>query len=351
MLRLSFKIVVVRKSRKKRMIKLSHHPCNLLRHRCIRWSKANMVTKMNVFDREVKRLQRDAAARLPDSNDFDYLHVEVGKILMDRVNDISSTRKFSVVVDLGSLAGNNAQLLQEREDITTLFQLELSEGMLTRDKHLDQNFRIKPVRIHGDEEFLPFAPESIDLFISNLSLHWVNDLPGVFKQVRQCLKPDGAFLGSMFGGDTLLELRSSFILAEQEREGGISNHVSPFTKISDIGDILSSSGFTLPTIDLQRYNIDYADPFVLMNDLRSMGESNATLNRRKFLKRETLMAAAAIYKELYKNENGTVPATFEVVFFIGWAPHESQPRPKRRGSATHSMKEFETGPTSEGENK
>lgn len=141
-----------------------------------------MFQKMNVFDRNVKRLQRDAAARLKDSNDFDYLHVEVGKVLLDRLNDIAN-HKFNVVVDLGSLTGNNIKLLQDREDIQTLFQLELSKGMLTRDQALDKDLRLKPIRINGDEEHLPFAPGSIDLFISNLSLHWVNDLPGVFKQV------------------------------------------------------------------------------------------------------------------------------------------------------------------------
>jgi len=249
-------------------------------------------------------------------------------------------------VDLGSLTGYNAHGLQERPELETLFLLELSEGMLTRDKQFDKDMRIKPIRIVGDEEHLPFAPQSIDLFISNLSLHWVNDLPGVFRQVRNCLRPDGAFIGSMFGGDTLLELRSSFVLAEQEREGGITNHVSPFTKISDLGDILSSSGFTLPTIDQQRFNIEYADPFVLMHDLRCMGESNASLIRRSFMSRDTLMATAAIYKELYGTKSkydtnaDVVPATYDVYFFIGWAPHESQPLPKRRGSHTRTLHEF-----------
>jgi len=267
--------------------------------------------------------------------------VEIGKLLMDRIHDVS--HKFETVVDLGSLTGNNLALFQERQDVKTLFQVELSEGMLTRDVDLDVNYRLKPIRVVADEEFLPFADSSIDLVLSNLSLHWVNDLPSVFQQVRRCLRPDGAFIGALFGGDTLLELRSSFVLAEQERSGGISNHVSPLTTIGDVGDLLTSAGFAIPTIDLQTFNVDYADPWVLMNDLRSMGESNASIHRRKNMSRDVLSATAAVYKVMYGQEQGTVPATFDVIFFIGWAPHKSQPKPKPRGSQTHSLAEFAGG--------
>lgn len=48
-------------------------------------------------------------------------------------------------------------------------------------------------------------------------------------QIKEALKPDGVFLGALFGGDTLFELRTSLQLAEVEREGGISPHVSPMT--------------------------------------------------------------------------------------------------------------------------
>jgi len=176
--------------------------------------------------------------------------------------------------------------------------------------------------------------------VSNLSLHWVNDLPGSFQQVKKCLKDDGVFIGSMFGGDTLQELRSAFLLAEQERDGGVSQHVSPFTGISDIGNLLSGAGFSLTTIDQELFTVNYTDPFILMHDLRGMGENNATHLRRKFTSKETLFSAAAIYKALYGNEDGTVPASFNVVFFIGWAPHKSQPKPAQRGSQTHSFSDL-----------
>lgn len=116
-----------------------------------------------------------------------------------------------------------------------------------RDVEEDSKYRLKPIRIQGDEEFLPFQDNSLDLVISNLSLHWVNDLPSTFAQIHRCLKNDGVFLASLFGENTLQELRSSILLAQQEREGGLSAAVSPFTRISDIGSLLSQARFTLPT--------------------------------------------------------------------------------------------------------
>ena len=73
-----------------------------------------------------------------------------------------------------------------------------------------------------------------------------------------------------------------------------------------------------------------------MHELRGMGESNAVTMRRGWLSRDTLLAAAAIYDELYGDvlEDGTkvVPATFELVYMIGWAPGADQPAALERGA-------------------
>ncbi|CAM9587522.1 unnamed protein product [Ascophyllum nodosum] len=184
----------------------------------------------------------------------------------------------------------------------------------------------------ADEEFLPFPPGSFDLVLSNLALHWVNDLPGALIQIKQALKPDGAFIGAMLGGTTLTELRSCILLAEQDREGGQSIHTSPAAHVADCGSLLQSAGFSLPTVDQDTIQVAYPNAFALMEHLQGMGESNAATNRRPRVSRETLLAAAAAYQALYGEEDGTVQATFQIVYMIGWAPHESQPQPKRRGS-------------------
>lgn len=182
--------------------------------------------------------------------------------------------------------------------------------------------------------------------ISNLALHWFNDLPGIIKSINNCLKPDGVFLASLFGGETLYELRSSLQLAESERKGGLSPHLSPFTKIRDIGALLNRAGFTMLTIDTDEMVIGYPSMFELLHDLKGMGESNATFNRPLTISRDVLIAASAIYDEMYQkknpetNENG-IHATFQVIYFIAWKKHESQPKPLERGSANVSFKDLE----------
>lgn len=195
-------------------------------------------------------------------------------------------------------------------------------------------------KILVDEESLPFKDNSIDIFLSSLSIHWINKLPQFFAEIVRCLKPDGVFMGCMFSGQTLYELRCSLQLAETEREGGFAPHVSPFVEPVDVGTLLSRNGFNLLTIDTDEIQVKYSSIFKLIDDLKSMGESNVAWNRRLHLHRESLLAAAAIYHEFYGDEKGQILATFQVTNFIGWKPHESQPKPAARGSATVSFKDI-----------
>lgn len=173
------------------------------------------------------------------------------------------------------------------------------EGLLPASmtsKSVTQEGNAKILNLLGDEEHLPFSPASFDLIVSNLSLHWINDLPGAMTQARDVLKPDGVFLASMFGGNTLKELRVAFQLAEQEREGGISPHISPSAHVADCGSLLQAAGFALPTVDVDTITVSYPDALVLMEHLQGMGESSAILTRRPYVSRETFLAAAAIYQ-------------------------------------------------------
>ncbi|XP_058535630.1 arginine-hydroxylase NDUFAF5, mitochondrial [Ochotona princeps] len=144
----------------------------------------------------------------------------------------------------------------------------------------------------------------------------------------------------MFGGDTLYELRCSLQLAETEREGGFSPHVSPFTAVNDLGHLLGRAGFNTLTVDTDEIQVNYPGMFELMEDLQGMGESNCSWNRKALLHRDTMLAAAAVYREMYGNEDGSVPATYQIYYMIGWKYHESQARPAERGSATVSFGEL-----------
>jgi SAM-dependent methyltransferase len=186
----------------------------------------------------------------------------------------------------------------------------------------------------ADEERLPFAPESFDLVLSNLSLHWVNDLPGCLLQIRRILKPDGLFLASMLGGESLVELREALLEAELATSGGASPRVSPFAEIADAAGLLQRAGFALPVTDLDSFTVRYATPFALLGDLRAMGATNILLARRRTpLRRATLMRMAEIYAERFADPDGRVRATVELVWVSGWAPHESQQKPLKPGSA------------------
>ncbi|EPQ58979.1 S-adenosyl-L-methionine-dependent methyltransferase [Gloeophyllum trabeum ATCC 11539] len=302
-------------------------------------SGPNTVGPYQVFDRHAKVLQRDRSATRDGgarSRTTDYVRDEVADRMIERLLDIK--RKFNTILDLGSGPGHFSKLL-DAEVTNKAVLLESSEKLLHRDP--DSEFEVEVERIHADEERLldVVEPNSQEAIVSCLSLHWINDLPGVLVQIKEALKPDGVFIGAMFGGDTLFELRTSLQLAELEREGGISPHVSPMTDTRDVSNLLGRAGFTLLTVDIDEVRVAYPSMFELMEDLQDMGESNAIVGRRNFIHRDTLAAASAIYKALHGNEDGSVPATFQIIWMIGWKPAPTQPKPLERGSAKKSMKD------------
>lgn len=188
-------------------------------------------------------------------------------------------------------------------------------------------------------EMLPAEPGSYDLAVSVLSLHAVNDLPGVLIQIRRALKPDGLFLAALFGGATLAELRDSFAMGESLTLGGLSPRVAPFADVRDLGGLLQRAGFALPVADVERILVRYRDFSGLLRDLRAHGQTNPLAARHKaFLRRDTLAAALSHYKECHA-ENGRLKTTFDIVYLTGWAPHESQQQPLRPGSAAARLAE------------
>ncbi|NBR88498.1 MAG: methyltransferase domain-containing protein [Rhodobacteraceae bacterium] len=189
-------------------------------------------------------------------------------------------------------------------------------------------------RVEPDAEVLRLAEASHDLVVHALSLHWANDPVGQLIQSRRALKPDGLFLGILFGGQTLNELRTALAMAESEVAGGLSPRVLPMADLRDVGALMQRAGFALPVADNFTVTLTYNTAFDLMRDLRKMGESSALNDRpRKFTRRGVLSRAAEIYQDLFATDGGRVKATFEFIVLTGWAPHESQQKPLRPGSA------------------
>lgn len=281
----------------------------------------------DIFDRRLLRLRRDRAAAGIGS--FDFLFSATAQGLFERIGVVK--KPFPLVLDMGAGHGSLTALVRERAGTQQVFSSDLSFNMARK---------AGAFRIVADEEFLPFGDKSFDAVVSNLCLQWVNDLPGVLRQVRNILKPDGVFLAALIGGESLHELRFSLTQAEADITGGASPRVAPFVDVRDMGGLLQRAGFALPVVDLDTVTVDYADFFKLLRDLRGMGATNVLRQRLSTpTRRAVLMEAARIYQEKFSNGRGGVTATFQILYLIGWAPHDSQQQPLKPGSATVRLAE------------
>jgi SAM-dependent methyltransferase len=263
-----------------------------------------------LFDRTLLRARQRRARRLGPAN-----------FLLDRVADDIEDRLRAVLREFSASA-----------DVWT-------PGELLRESIRDRLKSVVHVRLEDTpQEALPLQPNSLDLVVSALAFQFVNDLPGVLAQIRRALKGDGLLLAAMIGGDTLTELRQAFAAAEAECEGGVSPRVAPFADLRDLGGLLQRAGFALPVTDLDHIVVRYDGAFALMADLRRMGATNILFERRRTpTRRATLLRMAEIYAERFADSDGRIRATFDVIWLSGWAPHESQPKPLKPGSATASL--------------
>ena len=263
--------------------------------------------------------QRRARARRLAVPGADFLLARTADDLADRLATL--TRRFEVAVDLGRHAGAAAPVIASADRATRVLVAPTDPDT--------------PGDVMVDEEALALAPGSVDLVVSLMSLHEVNDLPGALVQIRRALRPDGLFLAAMPGGATLTELRESLLAAEVEATGGASPRVSPFVDVRDLGGLLQRAGFALPVTDTDRFTVRYDSMFALIRDLRAMGATSILTERsRRPLPRSVFLRAAAIYAERHADPDGRVRATFEIVSASGWAPHESQQKPLKPGSAS-----------------
>ncbi len=277
-----------------------------------------------VFDRALQRQRLARALKMPAA---DFLLVRAVEDMEARLQ--ATLRPFPHVLDLGTPAPHLAAMLAGEDKGRTITR---AAPLAEQDSSATDRAGWKT--IVADEEVQPFAPESFDLVVSALSLQWVNDLPGALIQIRQALAPDGLFLACMMGGQTLQELRAALAQAEDELTGGASPRVAPFADLRDMGGLLQRAGFALPVTDIDTIRVRYNDMFGLMADLRAMGATNTLVQRLKTpSQRAVFLRAAEIYSQLFADLDGRVHATFEIVWLSGWAPHESQQKPLKPGSA------------------
>ncbi len=281
-----------------------------------------------LFDRE--RVARNRSRAAANFSKYDFLKARVSSDIADRLADTSHS--FDRAFDLGTHDGQLARRVLASGKVGTIEAGDLSHGMVALSRAAGLQAHVL------DEEHLPFERASLDLIVSALSLHWVNDLPGALVQIRQALKPDGLFLGALFGAGTLSELRASLMEAETEVTGGVAARVSPLPGLRDMASLMQRAGFALPVVDRDKVVVRYATPMALLSDLKGMGERAAFASgMTRPLPRRVLLRAMEIYTETFSDPDGRVRATFEVVHLSGWSPSDSQPKPLKPGSAKVSL--------------
>ncbi len=285
-----------------------------------------MEAAPDIFDRHLMRLRRERAA--PHVGQVAAILEAAAEILLDRLDD--TTRRFTRALDLGG-RGVVAPRLAAR-GIPFIVSMDLAAGMAAR---------AGGIAVAGDEEWLPFAPESFDLIVANLSLHGVNDLPGALVQLRRALRPDGLFLAALPGFGTLQGLREALAAAETETRGGVSPRVAPFADLRDLAGLLQRAGFALPVADQDRLPLEYRTPMGLIADLRAAGEGNAIRAADRRTPPRVLFPLAFARLDLAME--------LRLLVMTGWAPHESQQKPARPGSADTRLakalgtREYKTG--------
>jgi SAM-dependent methyltransferase len=273
-----------------------------------------------IFDEAlIARNRNRAARRQVDGTDF--LLELTARELADRLSIVE--RRFDRAVELFGGTGLTAKAALATGKIGELERVETDAALLESTSGNVTNF-----------ESVPLEPQSVNLILSPLSLHLTNDTPGMLIQMRRALKPDGLLLAAIPGAGTLAELRDVLLTAETEIYGGASPRVVPFADIRDIGSLLQRSGFALPVIDEESCTVRYDHIFALMRDLKAMGMANPLIGRsRKPVSRRFFLRAAELYAERYADPDGRIRATFSIIFVSGWAPHESQQKPLKPGSA------------------
>jgi SAM-dependent methyltransferase len=277
-----------------------------------------------IFDHDSLLAKKRRALRIADAG-ASFLMQRAAGDLEDRLAAVE--RRFDRAATLFSMTSEASDAVSASGKAETVGRVEADAALLTQ----GAGEVSRP-------ETLPFEPESLDLVVSLYALQDMNDVPGMLVQIRRALRPDGLFLGCMAGAGTLGELREALLAAETELHGGASPRVSPFTDVRDAGALLQRAGFALPVADLETVTVRYDSMFALMRDLRAMGATNALAGRsRKPATRALFMRAAEIYAERFSDPDGRVRATFSTIWLSGWAPHASQQKPLKPGSASVSL--------------
>lgn len=266
-----------------------------------------------IFDRQRRTALRARAARRGGE---EFLWRYVSDELTERLALVS--RHFEHALIVGPMGGYAAAIIGDRPCMLTFTSLT-DAGMAET--------------VIAEEDRLPFGPASFDLVIAAGTLDSVNDLPGALVQIRRILKPDGLFLGHMFGAGSLATLKSVMMAADGD---AAAPHIHPQVDLRSAADLLSRAGFALPVADGDTMTVRYSSWHSIVTDLRDAGVGNALAGPRRYPGKD--MPARLDAGWLRRAEAaGKLEEQFVHLFLSGWAPSPDQPRPAQRGSGAVSL--------------
>lgn len=274
------------------------------------------MTDQYLIDKHRARDSFGRAAKAYDANAI--LQASVRAEMLDRLNLVKLNP--AVILDAGCGTGLASLALKNKFKAAQVISLDFAVPMLQETKRNAKKsnfiqqiralFSAKQHLLCADVEHLPLKDASVGLIFSNVAIQWCNDLDAVFEHFYRVLQPEGLLMFSTFGPDTLKELRMS------TPESNTS--VSRFIDMHDIGDALVRAGFNAPVLDVERYTLTYDDVISVMRDLKSIGAHNATQGRARGLQGRGFLNALAQNYEAFRQADGKLPATFEVVYGHAW---------------------------------
>jgi SAM-dependent methyltransferase len=254
-----------------------------------------------IFDRNLYRRKRDNIVNKFKKSDF--IHRYIADDLSYRLQELKRTS--GDILILGYTGNSN---LQQNKNLN-IIETDISYNMVKLSRE---------TALVVDEELLPFNINTFDIIYTNLVLQTVNDLPGCFAQINNCLKDKGIFIGSMFGNDTLKELKQALVITESELCLPHSPHIFPFIDIKDLGSLLQRAKFTLPVVDKETVTVYYNDVYSLLNDLKHMGLSNILHARsKKYLGKNFFTTLNKNYKLNFVQDHEKIIASFDILKFLG----------------------------------
>ena len=174
----------------------------------------------------------------------------------------------------------------------------------------------------ADAEAMPLADSSADLLWSNLCWEWTV-METALAEAARVLSPTGGLLAfSVLGPDTWQEVRAAWAKVELPPP----QRVHTFTDMHNIGDMLSQAGFAEPVLSAEHLTLSYSSAAEALRDAHNAGAGCALSTRpRGLMGRHKWQLMLDTYQQMFADDQGRVPATFEVIYATAWSapPKES----------------------------